>query len=95
MAETSLKPFKMMAEEDKKREKRYMAFRRAEAEKNWEHELRIAEIFARAAQSTSPPNFGFSHFPIGHTSTSTGSDIPNQTARPTSPDNHDPYQSYF
>ena len=72
MAETSLKRFKMMAEEDKKREKRYMAFRRAEAEKNWEHELRIAEIFARAAQSTSPPNFGFSHFPIGHTSTSTG-----------------------
>ena len=60
MAETSLKRFKMMAEEDKKREKRYMAFRRAEAEKNWEHELRIAEIFARAAQSTSPPNFGFS-----------------------------------
>ena len=34
MAETSLKRFKMMAEEDKKREKRYMAFRRAEAEKN-------------------------------------------------------------
>ena len=93
MAETSLKRFKMMAEEDKKREKRYMAFRRAEAEKNWEHELRIAEIFARAAQSTSPPNFGFSRsvtLPLQQ-----GSDIPNQTARPTSPDNHDPYQSYF
>ena len=72
-----------------------MAFRREEAEKNREHELRIAEIFARAAQPTTPPNFVFSHFPIGHTSTPRGSYIPSQTTRPTSPDIHDPYQTYF
>ena len=71
-----------------------MAFRREEAEKNRKHELCIAEIFARAAQPTSPPNFGFSHFPIGHTSTPRAPYIPNQT-RPTSPDDHDPYQPYF
>ena len=82
----------MMAEEDKKREGRYMAFRREEAEKNRKHELRVAEIFARAAQLTSPPNFGFSHFPIGHTSTPRGSYITDQMTRPASPDDHDPYQ---
>ena len=84
-----------MAEEEKRREKRYMAFRREESKKNREHELRIAEIFARAAQPTSPPNFGFSHFPIGHSSTPRGSHTPNQMTRPTSPDEHDPYQPYF
>ena len=72
-----------------------MASRREEAEKNREHELRIAEIFARAAQPASPPNFGLSHFTIGHTSTPRTSYIPNQTTRPTSPDDHDPYQPYF
>ena len=72
MAETSLKRFRMMAEEDKRREERYIAFLREEAEKIWEHELLIPEIFARAAQPTSPPNFVFSHFPIGHTSTPRG-----------------------
>ena len=36
-----------------------MAFRREESEKNREHELRIAEIFARAAQPTSPPKIWF------------------------------------
>ena len=85
MAETSLRHFKMMAEEDKRREGRYVAFRREEAKKkNREHELRIAEIFARAAQLTSPPNIGFSHFPIGHTPTPRGSYIPNQATRPAS-----------
>ena len=34
MAETSLKYFKMMAEEDKRREERYMAFQWEEAERN-------------------------------------------------------------
>ena len=72
-----------------------MAFRREEAEKNREHELRIVKIFARAAQPTSPPNFGFSHFLIGHTSIPRGSYISNQTTRPTSPDDHDPYPPYF
>ena len=42
-----------MAEEDKRIEGRYIAFRRKEAKKNREQELRIAEIFARAAQLTS------------------------------------------
>ena len=64
MAETSLKYFKMMAEEDKRREERYMAFQWEEAERNQEHELCIAEIFARTVQPTSPPNFCFSHFPL-------------------------------
>ena len=95
MAETTLKRFKMMAEEDKRREERYMAFRREEAEKNREHELRIAEIFSRSVQPTSPPNFRFSHFPVGHTSTPRGSYFRNQTTRPTNPDDHDPYQPYF
>ena len=94
MAETSLKHFKMMVEEDKRREGRCIAFRREEADQNREHELCIAEIFARAAQLTSPPNFGFSHFPIGHTSTPKGSYIPNQTTRPASPDDHDHYRRY-
>ena len=95
MAETSLKYFKIMAEEDKRREYGYMAFRREEAEKNWCHELRIAEIFARAAQPIFPPTFDFSHFLNGHTFTLKVSYIPNQTTKPTSPDNHDPYQPYF
>ena len=94
MAETSLRHLKTMAEEDKIIEGRYIAFRREEAKKNREQELRIAEIFARAAQLTSPPNFGFSHFPIGHTSTPKGSYIPNQTTKPASPDDHDPYRPY-
>ena len=72
MAETSLKHFKMMAEEDKRKEERYMTFRREETEKSREHESRIAEIFARAAKPASPPNFSFSHFPIGHTSAPKG-----------------------
>ena len=88
MVEASLRHFKMMAEEDKRREGRYMAFQREEAKKDQEHKLRIAGIFARAAQLTSPPNFGFSHFPIGHTSTPRGSYIPKQTTRPASPDDH-------
>ena len=33
MAEISLRDFKVMAEEDKRRERRYMAFRREEAKK--------------------------------------------------------------
>ena len=69
MAETSLRHFKMMAEEDKRREGRYKAFQREDTEKNWEHELCIAEIFVRAAQLIYPPNSVFSHFLIGHTST--------------------------
>ena len=83
----------MMAEEDTRREGRYIAFQSEEAKKIREHELCIAEIFARATHPTSPPNFGFSHFPISHTSVPTGSYIPNQTTRPASPDNHDPYWS--
>ena len=78
----------MMAEKDKRGEWGYMAFRREE------HELCIAEILARAAQLTSPPNFDFSVFTIGHTSTPRDSYIPNQTARPASPNDHDPYQTY-
>ena len=92
MPETSLRHLKTMAEEDKIIEGRYIAFRREEAKKNREQELRIAEIFARAAQLTSPPNFGFSHFPIGHTSTPRGSYITDQMTRPASPDDHDPYR---
>ena len=34
MAETSPRHFKMMAEEEKRRERRYMAFQREDAEKN-------------------------------------------------------------
>ena len=84
-----------MAEEDKRRDERFMAFRREENKKNREHELRIAEIFAGATQPTSPPHFGFSHFPICHMSTPRGSYFPNQTTRPTNPDDYDLYQLYI
>ena len=95
MAETSLKYFKIMGEEDKRREQGYMPFRGEEAEKNRYHELCISEIFARAAQPTFPPSLDFSHFLNGHTFTLKVSYIPNQTTKPISPDNHDPYQPYF
>ena len=72
-----------------------MPFRGEEAEKNRYHELRISEIFARAAQPTFPPSLDFSHFLNGHTFTVKVSYIPNQTTKPISPDNHDPYQPYF
>ena len=72
MAKTSLKRFKMMAEEDQIREKRCIALRREKTGKNWEHALSIAEIFSRAAQPTSLPNFCFSDFSIDQTSTPTG-----------------------
>ena len=41
-AETSLKHFKRMPEEDQRREKRYTELQWEEARKNWEHELCIA-----------------------------------------------------
>ena len=46
LAETSQKNNKMMIEEERKREERYLSFRREEAEKNRQHELLIAQCIA-------------------------------------------------
>ena len=43
-----------MIDEIRKREKRYLSFRREEAGKNRQHELIIAQIFANASQPQFP-----------------------------------------
>ena len=64
----------MMIEEVRKREERYLSFRRQETEKNRKHELLIAQIFANASQ----PQFPYRSQP-GHqrrnSSTSSTSDL--------------------
>ena len=52
--ETCEKNNKMMIEEERKREERYLSFRREEADKNRQHELVIAQIFANASQPQFP-----------------------------------------
>ena len=59
--ETSQKNNKMMIEEKRKRKERYLSFQREEAEKNRQHELHIAQIFA----NTSQPQFPYRSQP-GH-----------------------------
>ena len=54
LVEISQKNSKMMIEEERKREERYLSFRREEAEKNRQHELLIAQIFANASQPEFP-----------------------------------------
>ena len=63
----------MMIEEVRKREERYLSFRRQETEKNRKHELLITQIFANASQ----PQFPYRSQP-GHqrnSSTSSTSDL--------------------
>ena len=67
LAETSQKNNKMMIEEERKREERYLSFRREEAEKNRQHELLIAQIFANASKPQFP-------YPQENSSTSSTSD---------------------
>ena len=64
---------KMMIEEERKREERYISFRREEAENNRKHELLTAQIFANASQ----PQFPYLSQPghQGHCSTSSTSDL--------------------
>ena len=54
LSETSQKNNKMMIDEIRKREERYLSFRREEAGKNRQHELIIAQIFANASQPQFP-----------------------------------------
>ena len=73
LAETSQKNNKMMIEEEeRKQEERYLSPRRMEAEKNRQHELLIAQIFANASQ----PQFPYRSQPghQGNSSTSSTSD---------------------
>ena len=72
LAETSQKNNKMMIEEERKREERYLSFQGEEAEKNKQHELLIAQIFANALQ----PQFPYRSLPghQGSSSTSSTSD---------------------
>ena len=67
LAETSQKNNKMMIDEQRKWEERYLTFRREEAEKNRWHELLSAQIFANASQ----PQFPYRQ---GNSSTSSTSD---------------------
>ena len=64
---------KMMIEEERKREERYISFRREEAENNRKHELLTAQIFANASQ----PQFPYLSQPghQGNCSTSSTSDL--------------------
>ena len=60
IAAATLKKQELLVERDLKREEMYLAFRREEAEKNREHELRIAEMcikmFSREMQPNVLPN---------------------------------------
>ena len=69
MAESSTKQHQMAMEADERREQRYLEFRREEAEKNRQHELRIAEILAggRQRQQTNHPKSASSSS-VSHTS---------------------------
>ena len=62
----------MIEEEERKQEERYLSLRREEAEKNRQHELLIAQIFANASQ----PQFPYRSQPghQGNSSTSSTSD---------------------
>ena len=72
LAENSQKYNKMMIEEERKQEERYLSFQREEAEKNRQHELLIGQIFANASQ----PQFLYRSQPghQGNSSTSSTSD---------------------
>ena len=70
----------MVIEEDRKREERYLSFQREETEKNREHELLIAQIFANAPQ----PQFPYRSQP-GHQGNSSTS----STYDPYQPVQHD------
>ena len=48
LVEISQKNNKMMIEEERKREERYLSFRSEEAEKNRQHKLLITQTFANA-----------------------------------------------
>ena len=54
LAETSQENNKMMIEEERKPEEKYLSFLREEAEKNRQHEVLIAQIFANASQPQFP-----------------------------------------
>ena len=71
LVETSQKNNKMMIEEERKQGERYLSFQREEAEKNKQHELLIAQIFANASQ----PQFPYHSVPghEGNSSTSSTS----------------------
>ena len=74
MAEISLlRDFKVMAEEDKRRERRYMAFQREEAEIIKSMNCALLKYLREQHNLHPPPNFGFSYFLISHTSTLKGS----------------------
>ena len=73
LAETSQKSNKMMIEEERKREERYFSFQREEAEKNRQHELLIAQVFANASQLLFPYRSQPGH--QGNSSISSTSDL--------------------
>ena len=52
MAESQAKRHKKGLEADKKRDEALMAFKREEAQKNREHEIKIAEIYAQIVTTT-------------------------------------------
>ena len=69
LAETSQKNNKMMIEEERKREERYLSFQRDEVEENRQHKLLIAQIFA----NTSQPQFPYCSLPVHQGNSSTSS----------------------
>ena len=72
LAENSRKYNKMMIEEERKLEERYLSFQREEVEKNRQQELLIAQMFVNASQ----PEFPYRSQPgyQGNSSTSSTSD---------------------
>ena len=56
IAAATLKKQELLVERDLKREEMYLAFRREEAEKNREHELRIAEMYIKMFSREMQPN---------------------------------------
>ena len=51
MIESQFKRHKTMTEFERERDQKYFEFKRLEAEKNREHELKIAQLFAFVIQS--------------------------------------------
>ena len=68
LPETLQKNNKMMTEEERKQEERYLSFQRDKAEKNKQHELLIAQVFANASW----PQFSY-RFQFGHQANSSTS----------------------
>ena len=98
MASIQLKKHKERLDYDLKREEMYLQFKREEAEKNREHELKLAEMYARGAQQQQfPATFSSPPIPRYQPSTFTNLLSPLRSAHPgdNSAHYHPPSDEHF